>query len=342
MKRISLASLETYMTEQFRALGFSPEDAKTAQDIFMRATLRNVGHHDVYHLPGHIKNVAAKKMAANPAYKKIAAFGALESWDGGNGIGPVVCAFAMNRAMALADIHGIGLCAMRNTNHFMAAAPYVERAAERGYIALMLAKGGASMGMTGRTEKSMSALPMGFAYQTEQEYPVMLDACLAYASMGKLNEMAQKGEKTPEWWGADSEGNPTTDPAQMLKGIRYPIGGHKGYALAMLGEVLTGVLSMGCILDQASAADGVTNNASHTALAIKADALMSMDEFKGRTQTLTDIARSLAPGIHIPGMGSNTQKQKLLAQGYIDLTDELARQLNGYADQYGISALKEI
>ena len=341
MRKITVSSLKTYFTNQFSAVGFSKENTASAADVFLRSTLRNVGHHDVYSLSSHIRAVVSGKQNANPDFKKLAAFGALESWDGGNGIGPVMCAYAMDRAIELADIHGIGLCAMRNTNHFLAAAPYVERAAERGYIALMLAKGGASMGMSGRTERSMSALPMGFAYQTEKDYPVMLDICLAYASNGKLNEMAAKGEQTPSWWGADPEGNPTTDPSEILKGTRWPIGGHKGYSLAMLGEVLTAVLSMGCILDEKSTADGVTNNASHTAIAIKADALMDMDEFRRRTTVLNTQAESLAPGIHIPGTGSHREKGAILSQGYIELTDELVSELNALAEQYGIDGLCE-
>lgn len=339
MVKIKLDSLEHYLQQQFTALGFSEHDATVATDVFMRSTLHNVGHHDVYFMPMHMDMITGGKATAHPEYKQLASFGAMESWDGGNGIGPVVCSFAMDRAMALADQFGIGFCAMRNTNHFVASAPYIEAAAEKGYVAMLLAKGGVSMGMTGRTENCMSVLPMGFAYQTNEDHPVMLDACLSYASMGKLQEMAQKGQSAPEWWGADPQGQPTNDPAAMLKGTRYPIGGHKGFSLAMLGEVLTGVMANGCILDQKTTEDGLTNWSSHTAIAIKADALMDMDQFKQRTNTLSEHVRTLAPEIHLAGDGASAQRNSLINQGYIELSEQLVETLNGYAQQYQIGGL---
>lgn len=340
MIKIKLESIENYLQQQFKVLGFNEENANTATDVFMRSTLHNIGHHDIYFMPMHMDMLTNGKVVINPEYKQIASFNCMESWDGGNGIGPVVCSFAMERAMKLADQFGIGFCAMRNTNHFVAAAPYVEAATEKGYISMLLAKGGVSMGMTGRTGNCMSVLPMGFAYETEEDHPMMLDACLAYASMGKLQEMAQKGQATPTWWGLDPTGNPTDDPAAMLKGTRFPIGGHKGFGLAMLGEVLTGVMAQGCILDQKATDDGLTNWSSHTAIAIKADALMDMAKFKHRTNILSERVRDLSPGIHLPGDGASKQHKTMVDQGYIELSEQLVETLNGYAKQYDISGLE--
>ena len=341
MIKVELKKLENYLLDVFRAGGLNSENAAAAADVYMRATLRGVGHHDIYDLPSRIQKLKSASVAANPEYKKLAAFGSIESWDAGNGLGEVVCVYAMNRAMDLAGQYGMGLCAMRNTNHFLAAAPYVEMASEKGFVALMLSKGKVSMGAPDKAGTCMSALPMGFAYSTEEEYPVMLDACMAYASFGKLEAMAKTGETTKEWWGYDEEGNPTTDPKAMAKGTRLPIGGHKGFGLAMLGEVLTSVLSFGPVLDEEETVDGLKNNSSHTAIAIKADALMDMAAFKKRTSTLSNNAKALSPGLHIPGMGSYKCRVKFTSAGGIELENELVDKLDKIASSYNIAGLSK-
>ena len=339
MINVGLKKLEGYLFGVFRACGLNAENAAAATDVYMRATLRGVGHHDIYDLPSRIQKLRSASVVPNPEYRKIAGFGALESWDGGNGLGEVICVYAMKRAMELANQYGTGLCAMRNTNHFLAAAPYVEMASEKGYIALMLSKGRVSMGAPDKPGDCMSALPMGFAYATEEEYPVMLDACMAYASYGKLAAMAKTGEATKEWWGFDQNGQPTTDPMAMAKGTRSPIGGHKGFGLAMLGEVLTSVLSTGPVLDEEESADGLKNNSSHTAIAIKADALMDLATFKKRTSSLSNQAKALSPNLHIPGMGSYKSKMKYTKAGGIDLENELVEKLEKIAKELNIEPI---
>ena len=339
MKTIALDALHTYLMDVFTKCGMSAENAATATDVTYRATLRGVGHHDIYDFISRAEGLISGDFTANPEYTKIASFGAMESWDADNGLGEVVCTFAMDRAMTLADEFGMGFCALRNTNHFLAGAPYVERASELGYIAMMLSKAGVTMGAPGTPGACMSALPLGIAYPTDGDYPVMLDICLAYASFGLLNEMAQKGKKTPEWWGLDSNDIPSTDPAEIAKGTRFPIGAHKGFGLSMLGEVLTGVMAQGCVLDEKETSDGLKNTSSHTAIAFKIDALMDADTFKYRAGELSRRASYLSPGLHIPGMGSYTSKSDLIAKNSIDLDDNLIEKLNKIASKLSVKCI---
>ena len=90
-----------------------------------------------------------------------------------------------------------------------------------------------------------------------------------------------------------------------------PIGGHKGYALSMLGEVLSGVFTGGWIMDQSPTDEDVENHWGHTALVIRPDTMMDMETFKKRTTTLLDRADRLAPGVHIPGQGSHRAKLRM-------------------------------
>lgn len=339
VKKVQLAKLEQYIEGALSACSVPDADVTVATEVFMRATLRGVGHHDIYDLPSRINGLLDHSINPTPEYTKLNSFKTMETWDVDRGLGEVVCSFAMERAKRLADEYGIGMTFIRNSNHFLAAAPYVEKAAEEGYIALLLCKGGMNMGTVGRTENCMGSLPLGFAFDSNKETPVVFDACLAYASHGELRARVRKGQAIEPWWGVDTEGQPTTDPAKVLEGTRMPIGGHKGYALSMLGEVLSGVFTGGWIMDQAPTGEHVANHWGHTALVIKPETVIDKDVYRERTSLLLDRADHLAPGVHIPGQGSHRAKKNLLNAGAITLEDRLLNQLNDIATKLEITPL---
>lgn len=340
MQSVSIDRLRACCEAVFSACNMTDENARLTADVYIRATLRGLGHHDISELPGRIKKIEDGEVEANPVFRRIAGFQAMESYDAGNGLGELCCVLGMERAMALADRFGIGLVAMRNTNHFLAGAPYTEIAAEKGYIGLILAKGGVSMGMTG-AKQCMSALPMSFAYPAGEDYPVLLDACMAYASFGQLWQKAGTGEQVKPWWGCDSQGNPTTDPMELAKGVRYPIGQYKGFGLAMLGEVLTAVLSQGCVLDQEKSWDsGCTHPDAHTAIAIKTDALLSKEEFEAQTQYMSARARQLSgTDLHIPGDASRSKVQTAMETGNVALDAHVVDNLTRLGKKYGLELI---
>lgn len=328
MAQVKLCALQEWIEGCLRALGMTEGNVLRVSDTVMRATLRDVGHHDIYDFPGHLQALLDGTVALNPSFRRLAAYGALESWDGGNGLGELVCSFAMERAMESARTYGIGLCAVRGSNHYLAAAPYVQRASEQGFIALLLCKGAPTMGAPNRTEKVIGTLPMGYAFPTDRGYPVLFDACMAYASFGALKEKMERGEPVPTYWGFDSEGKPTTDPEELAKGTRLPIGSHKGFGLAVLGEALTAILSEGCVVDEPDPHHGQRSPTSHTAIAIKADALMDLSRFEARSGELIERMQARAPGLHVPGEGAHAKRNRLLQTGTIDLNDTLLEKMD--------------
>jgi LDH2 family malate/lactate/ureidoglycolate dehydrogenase len=308
-------------------------------EVFMRATLRGVGHHDISSFPGRLQNLEQKVINPAPSIALISQYEALESYEGDNAPGEVASMFILQRAEHLADQHGIAFCAIRHSNHFLAAAPYVEKAAEDGYVGIFYTRGGPSMSAIGRMEKAISTCPMGFGFPTSLDYPVMMDFCLAYASMGLLDAKIKAGESVPAYWGLDKQGNPSTDPAAIKAGIRAPIGGHKGFGLSMLGEVFTGVLSHGEVIDEPGPLAEKPNPASQAVILIKADGLMPMEQFKARTTAMVERIEARAPGIHIPGQGSYHSKKSFLAENQVDLPPDLVEKLNSWAERLKISPL---
>lgn len=340
MKKIELARLEKYIDSALIASGLNDLYAGQMTEVFMRATLRGVGHHDIYSFASRLKDLRDGKISSYPDIRLIRSFGSIECYDGDNGPGEVCSTYIMERAIKIADKFGIALCTIINSNHFLAAAPYVEMAAEKGYVAVLYTRGGPGMGAPGRTEQVISACLMGFAAPTDKGYPIMMDMCMAYASGGLLDAKIKANEKVPPHWGTDKNGNPTTDPAAIANGgTRLPIGSHKGFGLAILGELFTGVLSGGQVIDEPNPRTGKVGTASQAIITVKVDGLMTIGEFKAKTGEMIDRLEARAPNVHIPGQGSYKNRDRMIAQKVIELSDELVEELNHWSIDLTIDSL---
>ena len=198
------------------------------------------------------------------------------------------------------------------------------------------------MGIPGVSKTIVGNAPMGFAAETADGSQLLVDICMAYASYGTLNALAARGESVPDYWGADAEGKPTTDPGAIARGgVPYPVGGHKGFALSLFTEILTGVLSGGQLLDEENPLYGSGEGIySQTAVAIRADGLMPMETYKARVSEITERLRDQAPGIHLPGQGSREKREGFEAAGGIDLKPELVTLLNHWADRLEVRGIR--
>lgn len=341
MPKVQLARLENFIRMAIMTLGMNPENACAFADVFMRATLRGVGHHDIYDLPWRLESLEAKSTNPNPNISQVNKYAGLEAYDGDNGPGELCCHFIITRGMAVAEEHGIGLCTIRNSNHFLAAAPYVQIAAEKGYLSLILTRCNPCMGMEGVNQRLIGNAPLGYASATDGDYPIILDICLAYASYGALRALAAEGKGVPSHWGADSSGQPSTNPEAIARGgVPYAVGVHKGFGLSLLVEILTGVLSGGQVIDESNPKYGKGAGVySQTAIVIKSNGLMPMDEYRARVSDIINLLDSKSPGIHIPGQTSHEKRKRYETDGAIELTSELVDKLNTWAAKYDVNPL---
>lgn len=341
MRSVQLVDIKKIMYDLLCAVGMNHENAEIFTDVYMRATLRGVGHHDIYDILGRISSFYNKKVNPNPEIQLSSKFEALESYDGNNGPGELCCPFIIKKGMELAEKHGIGFCTIKNSNHFLSAAPYVEKAAEEGYLAMIFTRTFPCMGIPGGSKNLIGNAPMGFATETDHGYSLMLDICLAYASYGNLNAMAAAGESVPGNWGADAAGKPTTDPAAISHGgVPYTIGGHKGFGLALMVEVLTGILSGGQIIDEINPIFGESAGIySQTAIVIKVDGLIPMETYRAKVSEMIERINAKSPGVRIPGQASFEKKSRFEDAGSIQLKLELIDKMNEWAKKLGIEPL---
>src|SRR5699024_4960926 len=169
-----------------------------------------------------------------------------------------------------------------------------------------------------------------------KETPICLDISMAYDSVGRLKDKEKKGENLPPLTALDKDGNYTEDPAEALKGSSLPIGGHKGFGLSMLGELLTTVMGNGIMIDEKAKSDLSTygkNLFDQMVIVIKPDVFMSMDEYKDRVEVLTDFVKSKNSNLRIRGGRSYETRKKHEVEG-IDLDQDLINTLNEWADKY--------
>ncbi|MEY8355855.1 Ldh family oxidoreductase [Lachnospiraceae bacterium 54-53] len=325
---VSIPYLNTVMTDILTALKLPQKDIRTVVDLYIDASGRGVGHHDISCFPDRVEMLRRGEINPYPAMRKLSFFGGMESWDGDNGLGEVLCTHIMNRAVVQAQKHGMGFCTVRKSNHYLAGSPYVLLAARSGCIGIIMAKGLPTMGLPGTGKNVIGQSPVAFSFPTENSWPVLMDICLAYASGGKLAQKAEAGEEIPGWWGCTEKGEATTDPARLLRGIKYPIGEHKGFGLALLCELLTGVMSRGLILDEEeNAPHAGLRSSSHTAIAIKTDALMKQEAYLERSGELLRRILGRSEQVRIPGKRAYEARKDRESKGTADVPEETMARL---------------
>ncbi len=323
MKEIKIKELEDLIFSILNKAGLKEKYCNWVTEIFMRATYRGVGHHDIYSLPGRIKNINEGRINKNPDIIKTAKFNALEIYDGDNGLGELNCYFITDRSLELADKYGLGLVSIKNSNHFLAAAPYVELAAEKGYLSLIFSSVGMAMGI-GDSPKIIGNGPMGYSTQSKNAN-ILFDICMAYSSYGKLNAKKKAGEKTPKYWGKDKKGNYTEQPAEIINGgVPLPIGEHKGFGLSLMIELITSILAEGDIgLDKKENNSGTY---THSIITIKPETVS--DKYKDNIDKLINDMKNKYPQLHIPGEGSYNNKEEIQEKGYFELEESLLNKLS--------------
>lgn len=163
--------------------------------------------------------------------------------DGDNGVGPVVGMAALRAAMELARATGVGAAFARRSNHFGAIAPYCYIAAQEGFASAIGSNSTTTIAPAGGREAKLGNSPLGFGVPNPGGRPIILDMAMSVVARARIREALKRGASIPDTWATDREGRPTTDPKAALDGFLLPIGGYKGYGLALVVDLFAGVLS---------------------------------------------------------------------------------------------------
>ena len=266
---------------------------------------------------------------------------------GDNAMGHLVMKRAAQIAVAKAKDAGVAWVGAHWSNHAGPASLYARMPLAEGMVGLYLAVGSANhLPPWGGLDMLLSTNPIAVAVPAGEEAPVVLDMATTVAAYGKVKTKAQRGETMPEGWMMDRQGRPLTDPRRANEGFLLPIGGYKGYGLALVFGLLAGTLNgaaMGRDVVDFNADDTTPTNTGHAIVAIDVEAFQPLGEFKQSVDALIRDLRSseTLPGVdrvRLPGEGSHTARADRTRNG-IPLPAPLASALAQLARELGIAPL---
>jgi LDH2 family malate/lactate/ureidoglycolate dehydrogenase len=223
--------------------GVPRDQAEIIAQVVVEADLRGISSHGILRLPAYIQRVLAGTMTADTQPVVLRERGASLLLDAQCSFGQVAAVFAMERAICKAEEHGIGFVAVRNAGHFGIAAYYAMMALSHKMIGMVSANSAPSMAAWGGASPLFGTNPICVAIPTGEEVDIVLDMASSVVARGKIRLAVKKGEEIPLDWALDAQGLPTRDPNAAMKGTLLPIGGPKGYGLALVVDVLSGVLT---------------------------------------------------------------------------------------------------
>lgn len=298
--RITEEDLIAYAVAIFQAHRVRPEDARTAAEVLVASDLRGIESHGVARLEQYVKAIDAGVLdpEAQPEIVRQSAATALV--DAHNGLGHVAGVHAMRLAIAKAQVADVGIVSVCHSNHYGIAGYYAMMALDHNLIGMSLTDSSPLVAATGGRTALLGTNPIAFAAPTGGPLPFVLDMATSTVPRGRIEVAARKGLPLAHGWSLDVAGRPTLDAQAALEGALLPLGGpaesggYKGYGLAAMVEILTGVLS-GSLYGPLIARLWETSRPSDLGqffLALRPDAFGPLEDFQQRLQHLQSLLKN--------------------------------------------------
>jgi len=295
MTTINETTLKDIACRALCGLGLAHDDATDAARILVLAELFGVTTHGVSRIESYGERLEIGGIAPRPNIKVDQAAPSISMVDGDNGVGPLVGYRALEAAMKSAGEFGVGVAFARGSNHFGPVAPYNFIAAEQGFASFICSNATTTITPWGGKEARLGNSPLGFGIPNPAGDPIILDMAMSVVARAKIRNAAKAGSAIPSTWATDKQGQPTTDPKAALEGFLLPVGGHKGYGLALIVDLFAGVLSGAAYLSHVKSwvdAPGEAQNLGHFFLLIDTNRLGQKSWLAERMTDFADILHS--------------------------------------------------
>jgi LDH2 family malate/lactate/ureidoglycolate dehydrogenase len=288
--RIASEGLIAFVAAALARAGMPMADAQIAADALVQADLWGHQAHGVMRLPWYVARLRSGAVTAGMAPEWIVDAGAVGVMDGRDGMGQVVAAYAAREVIRRAQRHGVGAVAVRNANHFGMAMYFTLMAPPEGCIMFLSSNASPAMAPWGGREKLVGTNPWSWAAPAGRHPPMVLDIANTGVARGKIHLARRRGETIPEGWAINSQGDATTDPTEALAGVILPMAGHKGYAIAAIMDVLSGVLSGAAYGPDVVGPDKPEGRSGvgHLFIALDVAAFQPLSVFNARMEALID------------------------------------------------------
>ena len=344
--KVSAGALRMFCVDCLAKVGLSQEDARTTADNLIFANLRGVDSHGVIRLKIYADRLRAGGIDCRARLRVVSQGAADALVDANNSMGQVAGVFGMKVSLGRAAESGFGIVAVRNSNHFGAAAYYAMMALEKGMIGFAATNSGPSMAPSGGRQARLGNNPLAIAVPAGKQLPIVLDMATGAVAWGKIFMAQQEKKKIPLSWALDETGAPTDDPDKAAhKGLIQPTGGHKGYGLSLIVDILTGVLSGSAFSTHLKSLYKDLQRPSgcaHLFAALRIDRFMPTSEFVSRVDEIIDLMWKCPPApsverIYVPGEIEQEIHHERLAQG-IPINPILKEELAALAKELEVHA----
>jgi (2R)-3-sulfolactate dehydrogenase (NADP+) len=239
--RLTIGQARELTTRLLEAAGLQSENASVTADAIVLADVWGVGSHGLIRLPFYLERTLAGGYPANAQLVTVTDTGPVVTLDGSGGLGHWQLSSAARIAVERCDTFGIGAVGVGNSGHCGALGVYTLAALRAGYVALVFSNGPAVMPPWGGAQPLLSTSPLAAGIPSRPK-PAIIDLASSTVARGKIAAYAKRGEAIPAGWALDRLGQPTSDPEEALSGMLAPLGGAKGFALALLVEATSGAL----------------------------------------------------------------------------------------------------
>ncbi|HSL93805.1 MAG TPA: Ldh family oxidoreductase [Bacillota bacterium] len=357
MRWVAFDQMEKFMHDVFVAAGLPEADAAVVTDVLLESDRRGIDSHGVGRLkPFYIDRIRDGIISPVTQIDVVREGPTTAVLDANNGMGHVAGKYAMQMAIDKAHELGLGMVAVRNSNHYGIAGYYTMMAAKQGMVGMTGTNARPSIAPTFGVENMLGTNPLTFAMPSDEDFPFVFDSATSIAQRGKIEVYNRLGKALPEGWVIGSDGQTRSDADGVLRdlltgnaalaplgGIGEELGGYKGYGYATVVEILSAALQGGSFLKALSGLqDGkkVPHHLGHFFLAIDIEAFTDLESFK---RTTGEILRELRASRKVPGQDRiyTAGEKEHLAWLYrrdrgIPLPEALEKDITQLEEWYGI------
>jgi LDH2 family malate/lactate/ureidoglycolate dehydrogenase len=338
---LSQQTLTEFGRNILSAVGVSPAKAELVVTSLVAASLRGVDSHGIQLLPFYVGQIEAGNINIQTDGRVVSESGGCLVYDGEYGIGQWIAAASCDHAIRLAKANGISYVVARDSSHFGAAAFWGQRLSSAGLVGIVMCNASPLVPPWQGKEKRFGTNPICVSVPGPDTW--LLDMATTTVAMGKIFKAQLSNQATiPAGWAMDSEGVPTTDTQAARDGLLMPLGGYKGSGLAMLAEILCGVLGGGAMSTELG---GIyTRNkpmrVSQCFIGIEVARFMPEQQFEERLRSLRDLVKSAAPAkgydeVLVAGEPEWRNEERRRVEG-IPISDGTWQALTEIAERYRI------
>ena len=344
-KLVKAKDLLDFCTNILKSVGVSEENARIVAENLVMANLRGVDSHGVARLPTYVERVLRGYIDPQGPIEIVKEHGATALIDAHNNFGQVAAMHAVNLVVEKVKRLGVSCIGVRNANHFGMAAYYVLKLAEKRLIGMALSNGPPAIAPWGGKKAMLGTNPICIGFPIGKgEDAIVLDMAVSTVARGKIRLAALKGEKIPEGWAFDENGNSTTDPAAALKGTLAPIGGPKGYGLALAIDLLCGLVTGSSYLQNVRALDDFSGP-SGTGFFIEAIDVEAFIPYREYEEKIAEYVKAVkgcpkregVNEIFLPGEIEKREMERRTKVG-IPLDNEVLESLKKLAERFDVKA----